>query len=165
MSRARKHVEEEILSHFPEPNENERIVQVIESRGRNTLEVSYPGGESILALIPAKFQKKIWIKKGSFVIIEPTFLVDASSKVLAVVTHALFAQDIEHLIDQNLWPEEFLQDAKESFKLREKPTNQGAYLDMDFMSESDEEDDLEEAFGRNPNHRYEIDEGSSEEED
>ena len=144
MSRARKHVEEEILSHFPEPKENERIVQVIESRGRNTLEVCYPEGDSILALIPAKFQKKIWIKKGSFVIIEPTYLVDASSKVLAVVTHALFAQDIEHLIDEGQWPPEFLQDAKESFKLREKPATTGAYLDMDFLSESDEEDDLEE---------------------
>ena len=64
MSKSRKHVEEQILNHDAEPNENQRIVRVVESRGRNTLEVCYPDGSNELALIPAKFHKKIWMKKG-----------------------------------------------------------------------------------------------------
>ena len=160
MSKQRKHVEEEILTQFPEPGEGEMIVQVKESRGRNTLEVIYPDGNSILALIPAKFQKKIWIKKGNFVIIEPTFLPDSTSKVLAVVTHTLFPEDVQHLIDTDQWPEEFLSSAIDSLNLKTKDDDNekdvsNSYLNMDFMS--DEEDDM----GRNPNYNYELDESSS----
>jgi probable RNA-binding protein EIF1AD len=170
MSRARKHVEEEILSQFPLPKENERVVVVRESRGRNTLEVAYPDESTILALIPAKFQKKIWIKKGNFVIIEPTFLPGASSKVLAVVTHCLFPDDIQHLIAQGHFPAEFLDLATASQPGLKLPTDAlpaegSSYLDMEFMSGSDDEEDLEEAFGHNPNRHHAIDAGSDDDDE
>ena len=65
MSKSRKHVVDQLL-HGKEStvNEDERVVRVVEARGRNQLEVSFPDGSTTLCLIPAKFQKKIWIRKG-----------------------------------------------------------------------------------------------------
>ncbi|KAL6189370.1 hypothetical protein ACLB2K_040759 [Fragaria x ananassa] len=50
------------------------IMQVVTLRGSNLIEVMDAKGEKYLALFPAKFLKSMWIKQGSFVV------VDASEK-------------------------------------------------------------------------------------
>lgn len=165
MSRQRKHIEE-MLYHFPEPKDNEQIAKVIEAKGRNILEIEYSDQTRVLALIPAKYHKKVWIKNGNFVIVEPTFLPDSTSKVLAVVTHPfLTPEDIQNLVDTNIWPPEFLAFVKEMHHVTPKPEQtekSSVYLDMDFMSDDDEESGDE--WNHNPNHCQEYDDGSSSEE-
>ena len=164
MSKQRKHIETEILTQFPEPTGEEKIAQVVEAKGRNLLEVEYSDGSRVLALIPAKYHKKVWIKNNNFIIVHPTVLPDATTKVLAIVRHPLLgSQDIQHLIDTNQWPPEFLPFVKETLNLvpNTKPTNQAStsYVDMDFMSDEDDEE-----WGHNPNHN-ELEEESSDEYD
>jgi len=69
MSRSRKHVTAQALDYFPTPEEGEKIVRVVSIRGSNILEVEYPEGDKVLALMPAKFNKVIWVKRGMWLLI------------------------------------------------------------------------------------------------
>eukprot|EP00339_Tiarina_fusa_P023669 CAMPEP_0117025696 /NCGR_PEP_ID=MMETSP0472-20121206/18961_1 /TAXON_ID=693140 ORGANISM="Tiarina fusus, Strain LIS" /NCGR_SAMPLE_ID=MMETSP0472 /ASSEMBLY_ACC=CAM_ASM_000603 /LENGTH=170 /DNA_ID=CAMNT_0004732493 /DNA_START=46 /DNA_END=555 /DNA_ORIENTATION=+ len=168
MSKQRKHVEEEILTQFPEPIGDEQIAHVIEAKGRNLLEIEYSDGNRVLAMIPSKYHKKVWIKNGNFVIVRPTTLPDATSKVLAIIRHPFLGpQDIQHLMDTQQWPPEFLHYAKENMGLCPKsddPVSTSAnYIDMDFMSDGDSDDSDD--WGHNPNRTqiaHENDESSDE---
>lgn len=151
-----------MLDNFPEPKDNEQIAKVIEAKGRNIIEIEYSDETRVLALIPAKYHKKVWIKNGNFVIVEPTILPDAASRVLAVVTHPFLTnEDIQHLIDTDRWPAEFLTIAQDTYKVKVDDHNdrENSYLDMDFMSDEDSDD----VWGRNPNHELEEDDGSDSE--
>jgi translation initiation factor IF-1 len=64
MSRSRKHVIDDILTSDPVPTDARRVGRVVESRGSNIMEVALESGDSILATIPARYSKKIWIKRG-----------------------------------------------------------------------------------------------------
>jgi probable RNA-binding protein EIF1AD len=61
------------MEDFHEPKENEYLGRVITCRGGNTFEVSKyirdVGEESVLALLPTRFRKLIWLKRGDYVII------------------------------------------------------------------------------------------------
>nr|DAD25753.1 TPA_asm: hypothetical protein HUJ06_027221 [Nelumbo nucifera] len=50
--------------------EGQSIMRVVSLRGSNVIEVMDAGGEKSLALFPAKFQKSMWIKQGSFVVVD-----------------------------------------------------------------------------------------------
>jgi probable RNA-binding protein EIF1AD len=104
----------------------------------------------MLAQIPAKFKKLIWIKRGNFLIVRrPSELMEASDKVKAIVEHVLFPDHIKAIQQEGLWPSEF---EVESPKEPEQ---------VDFLPSSDEEND--EVF-INPNRRYLEEEISEEEE-
>mmetsp|Transcript_10374 Transcript_10374/g.22504 ORF Transcript_10374/g.22504 Transcript_10374/m.22504 type:complete len:98 (-) Transcript_10374:1413-1706(-) len=64
----RKHVETDVLEGLPEPGEGEQIVQVVGSRGGNMLEVRSPANENALCLLPSKFRKLVWVKRGNYMI-------------------------------------------------------------------------------------------------
>jgi hypothetical protein len=64
MSHSRKHVVAGSLHDYPVPEGEQEIVRVTEMRGSNIVEVVRPSGEKILCLMPAKFKKTLWIKRG-----------------------------------------------------------------------------------------------------
>jgi hypothetical protein len=72
-SKRRKHVLQEALTGLPEPEEGEVVAQVVGSRGSNMMEVSNTaverGSESKrytwLCVIPSRFRKKLWMKRGT----------------------------------------------------------------------------------------------------
>ena len=102
MSRQRKHVADDVLSASPLPTESLRVARVVESRGSNILEVEFESGESILATFPARYTKKIWIKRGDFVMVEQADL-RASGKVVGVITSVIRDDQIRHIKDHGLW--------------------------------------------------------------
>jgi len=71
MSKSRKHVLESALSSFPVPSDEQHIVQAVSIPGSNQVQVVFPNGDKLLCLVPAKFRKKIWIKRGDFLIVRP----------------------------------------------------------------------------------------------
>jgi len=100
MSHSRKHVVNKTLLNFPVPDEDQHIVRVTEMRGTNVVEVEYTNGDKILCLMPAKFRKRIWIKKGNYLIIEPfTELVKKKSdrKLKGRISHILYPEQIKYL--------------------------------------------------------------------
>jgi translation initiation factor IF-1 len=46
--------------------EEQRVCRVLDMRGGNILEVEFADKSTTLCMIPAKYRKKIWIRKGAF---------------------------------------------------------------------------------------------------
>ncbi|GAB2212697.1 hypothetical protein Droror1_Dr00020678 [Drosera rotundifolia] len=90
--------------------EGQSIMQVVELRGSNVIEVVDATGEKLLALFPAKFQKSMWIKRGSFVVVDAsgrTKAVESGRKVACVVLRVLFYEQVRRLQKHGDWPEIF----------------------------------------------------------
>lgn len=67
----RNHVIKSALQEYAEPpGEGECICKALGSRGSNKIDVELPDGHTALVILPARFHKKIWIRKGSFVIVK-----------------------------------------------------------------------------------------------
>ena len=62
-SRNRKHLDEEYYTDHV-PIGDQVICRVTELRGSNMIEVEFVDGSKTLCLIPTRFRKKIWIKRG-----------------------------------------------------------------------------------------------------
>jgi probable RNA-binding protein EIF1AD len=108
----RKHVEEGILSGTPEPGPGDMVALVLGSRGGNLIEVRAPDGETMLCLLPARFRKVVWIKRGNYVIATSAGEDFATAsggqgKVKSSVKHILFKEQIKHLREVGLWPDAF----------------------------------------------------------
>jgi probable RNA-binding protein EIF1AD len=58
-------------------------------------QVEFPDGHTTLCLLPAKFHKKLWIKKGNYLIIEDT--ADADARVTGQILAVLFADHVKQL--------------------------------------------------------------------
>ncbi|GAB2236019.1 hypothetical protein Droror1_Dr00026468, partial [Drosera rotundifolia] len=74
-------------------------------------------GEKLLALFPAKFQKSMWIKRGSFVVVDAsgrTEAVESGRKVACVVLWVLFYEKVRRLQKHAGWPEIFRSTSIES---------------------------------------------------
>lgn len=65
-------------------------------------------GEESLALLPTKFRKLIWVKRGDHLIVSGTshdFLTAAGDKgkVRFMVEHILYKDQVKHLKAEGLW--------------------------------------------------------------
>nr|XP_043635870.1 probable RNA-binding protein EIF1AD [Erigeron canadensis] len=86
------------------------IMQVVSLRGNNQIEVIDAKGEKALAIFPAKFQKSMWIKRGSFVVVDDSGreeAVESGRKVACVVLQVLFHEQVRVLQKSPEWPEIF----------------------------------------------------------
>ncbi len=108
-SHYRKSVTDEYLNSFPEPEEGDQIVLVKGSRGTNIFEVQLPDGKEDLALMPSKFKKLIWVKRGDYLIVSGVLASDLegsgsdSSKVHFVIKNILTYEQISNIHEQNKW--------------------------------------------------------------
>ena len=53
-------------------------------------------GRDLLCFLPAKFNKKLWIKRGGYIIVEEGD-TDVEDKVTATIVKVLFEQDVKAL--------------------------------------------------------------------
>jgi probable RNA-binding protein EIF1AD len=139
MSHARKHVTREVLDSYPTPEPHQQIVRVTEMRGGNIIEVEYPDRTRILCLLPAKFKKTVWVKRGNYVIIEPfTEILNNyhTAKLKGRIVHILYPYQIKYLKQKNLWPQAFL-------KIWPKKEEKEAKQDEDEEDDKEDEDEDE----------------------
>ncbi|KMT10699.1 hypothetical protein BVRB_5g118090 isoform A [Beta vulgaris subsp. vulgaris] len=90
--------------------QGQSIMQVVSLRGSNLIEIVDAEGKKSLALFPAKFQKSMWIKRGSFVVVDGSNREDAlesGSKVACIVSQVLFHDKVRRLQKSPEWPEAF----------------------------------------------------------
>ncbi|CBJ25456.1 conserved unknown protein [Ectocarpus siliculosus] len=105
----RKSVTDDYLNSTPEPGENEEIVLAQAPRGSNIIEIMLANGEPSLALLPTRFRKLIWVKRGDYLITSTSagdFETSAgeTGKVRHRVEHILNKDQIKHLKKRELWP-------------------------------------------------------------
>ena len=111
-SHYRKSVQDSFLNGFPVPEENDSICRVAGSRGSNLFELELVGGVVELAMLPNKFKKLIWVRRGDFVIAtsstdECTTATGEDVKVRYMIKHILSKEQIKHLINAEIWYDSF----------------------------------------------------------
>lgn len=136
----RKYLTDAVLFDLPEPASNERIGKVVATRGSNQFDVLIAAGSkeaaqenrdkrTVLAILPTKFRKLVWLKRNDYVIAQTVENQEdetaaeeqeeckksgSSSKSAAketknegiryMITHILYKDQIQHLISKDLWP-------------------------------------------------------------
>ncbi|ETI40666.1 hypothetical protein F441_13956 [Phytophthora nicotianae CJ01A1] len=109
----RKGVTKRVLYGDPEPKENELIVRVTALRGSNLFEVVDANGVKSVTMLPTKFRKLIWVKRGDFLIVgegdggEATTATGKKGAVTSIVEHILYKEQIKNLKRKELWPAAF----------------------------------------------------------
>jgi len=97
-----------VMEDFPEPSEGQHIARVREPRGTNIHLVETADHCEVLCRLPAKFQKKVWIARGNYVIIALLSDGDANGKAQGEICHILYTRQITHLKRAGLWPGSFV---------------------------------------------------------
>ncbi|KAL8160615.1 hypothetical protein V2J09_002152 [Rumex salicifolius] len=125
MGAGRKNLKREVEEESIAFDEGQTVMQVVSLRGSNIIEVRQTSienyescptlvmdakGEKLLAYFPAKFQKIMWVKNGSFVVIDESGREEAQksgSKVACIVSRVLFYEQARQLQKSEQWPEVF----------------------------------------------------------
>ncbi|XAR66044.1 hypothetical protein NMG60_11012093 [Bertholletia excelsa] len=121
--------------------QGQSIMQVVALRGSNLIEVMDAKGEKALALFPAKFQKSMWIKHGSFVVIDESGreqAIESGRKVTCIVSQVLFHEQVRVLQKSPEWPEIF----KSSMVDNSRKSSRGDSSMQDENQSNSSEDEL-----------------------
>jgi probable RNA-binding protein EIF1AD len=105
----RKGVTNDVLNGNPVPEEGEVIAQVKGSRGGNVIDIHCGDDSDGIAVMPQKFRKLIWVKRGDFVIVSgATDEIEnnngSSGAIRYRVKHILYKDQIRHIKSEGLWP-------------------------------------------------------------
>ena len=101
----------ESFNEFPEPVEGEEEIALIrEPRGSNQVLVELQDGSTSLVLIPSKFHKLLYLKKGTLVIVRMEAVQKLEeSKVVGSVVCPLHPHQVDHLLEKKLVPEPWIE--------------------------------------------------------
>ena len=61
--------------------EGESIARVVKAAGNNLYNAELPSSQLLLVELPARFRSTIWIKRGSYVLVDTTALADRDNKL------------------------------------------------------------------------------------
>ncbi|GLC42676.1 hypothetical protein PLESTB_001126200 [Pleodorina starrii] len=140
MSRSRKHVTLGLDEDVQPPEPGQSIVRALGSRGSNLIAVEFPDGRQTLVLMPAKFNKKLWVKRGGYLLVEDSPAAGDDTKVTGTILSVLYDDQIKQLSKMpGVWPKEFALKA-----------DKGSLEDMMPPSGSDEEEEADGAEGAKP---------------
>jgi probable RNA-binding protein EIF1AD len=74
-------VAEETSNPPPTLEPGHMIARVVKGEGKNLYTVALPDGKSLLAELPSRFRSTIWMKHGSFVVVDTTAFEDRENKL------------------------------------------------------------------------------------
>jgi len=72
---------EETLTPPDELSEGQQIARVLKATGNNIYAVELPSKTSILVELPTRFRSTIWIKRGSYVVVDMKALENRENKL------------------------------------------------------------------------------------
>jgi probable RNA-binding protein EIF1AD len=72
---------EETLVPPEQLSEGQQIARVIRATGNNVYSVELPSKKNILAELPSKFRSTIWMKRGSYIVVDTKALDDRENKL------------------------------------------------------------------------------------
>lgn len=118
----RKHLTDAVLHDLPEPKDNEKIARVVSTRGGNHFDICVANDDTVyLAILPTKFHKLVWVKRGDYVLVEVGEDDEAAQEtsgtsknkaanhddggIRHMISHILYKDQVKHLKVNGLWPE------------------------------------------------------------
>ena len=72
---------EETLTPSDALPEGQSIARVTKAAGNNLYNADFPYGKPILVELPSRFRSTIWIKRGSYVVVDTKALADRDNKL------------------------------------------------------------------------------------
>lgn len=164
MSRAmkRKHVlRENLKDDFSLPTADQQIVKVLKNTGNNLHSVQSPDGVTFLVSMPTKFRRNIYVRRGTFVLIEP---IKEGVKVKGEIVRILTSEHIKYFKQDNVWPKEFsTEDQKNSNDEDDIYVNKNRQYDV--CSDSEDSDDPSEDTDSSEGQEYSLDDNGPDESD
>ncbi|XP_066145828.1 probable RNA-binding protein EIF1AD [Euwallacea fornicatus] len=85
------------------PADHQEIVLIICNKGNYLFEAKASDGRTLSVYLPPRFRKLLWIRRGSFVLVEA---ID-DKKLKAEVVKVYTLKHIQLLKNDNAWPKEF----------------------------------------------------------
>ncbi|BCR98021.1 putative eukaryotic translation initiation factor eIF1a-like protein [Aspergillus luchuensis] len=85
------------------------IARAIKATGNNIYSVELPSKESVLVELPARFRSTIWIKRGSYVVIDANALEGRDNKLKGEIVNIV--RDEKAWRKAPFWPKEFAKQA------------------------------------------------------
>ena len=83
----------------------QHIARVKQASGNNLYQLDLPNGESALAELPARFRSTIWIKRGSYVLLDTTALAGRDNKLDGEIVNIV--REERAWRKMSYWPPEF----------------------------------------------------------
>ena len=83
----------------------QKIARVKSAAGNNLYNLELPSGEALLAELDAKFRSTIWMKRGSYVLVDTTSLADRGNKLGGEIVNIV--GDVKAWSKASFWPKEF----------------------------------------------------------
>lgn len=84
---------------------SQAIARVKQAAGKNLYHLELPSNETVLAELPARFRSTIWIKRGSFVLVDTSSLADRDNKLGGEIVNVV--RDEKAWRKMSYWPAEF----------------------------------------------------------
>ncbi|PGG95853.1 hypothetical protein AJ79_09834 [Helicocarpus griseus UAMH5409] len=101
---------EETLTAPDSLSESQKVAKVIKATGNNIYSVELPSKESILVELPAKFRSTIWIKRGSYVLVDMAALEERDNKLSGEIINIV--RDEKAWRKAPYWPKEFVKPSR-----------------------------------------------------
>ncbi|KAL3101239.1 hypothetical protein niasHT_027995 [Heterodera trifolii] len=133
-------VTKQLVKEIVVPADNEFIGKILASRGNNLHEVETDEGENFLVSMPTRFRKKLWVRRGTYVILQS---IEEGDKVRAEIVHVLDPENIAFLMEKEVWPKRFIVEAEQLTK-RGQRTEENDDSDL-FPATSESENSAEES--------------------
>ena len=103
--------------------ESQAIARVKQAKGNNLYEVELPNGKPVLAELSARFRSTIWMKRGSFVLVDTTALADRDNKIDGEIINVV--REDRSWRKMPYWPQEF---SKKSSSYADESEDEGPQL-------------------------------------
>ncbi|KAJ0425517.1 hypothetical protein BJY00DRAFT_308258 [Aspergillus carlsbadensis] len=84
----------------------QEIARVIKATGNNIYSIELPSKETALVELPSKFRSTIWMKRGSFVVIDTNALEGRDNKLRGEIVNIV--RDEKAWRKMSFWPKEFV---------------------------------------------------------
>lgn len=97
---------EETLTPPDALSEGQSIARVIKAAGNNLYNAELPSAKAIMVEMPARFRSTIWIKRGSYVVVDTKALAERENKLDGEIVNVV--RDEREWRKQSYWPAEFL---------------------------------------------------------
>ncbi|KAK7538106.1 putative S1-like domain-containing protein [Phyllosticta citribraziliensis] len=98
-------VEEETLTPPAALPDTQTIAKVTKAEGNNLYTVELPSGKTALAELNAKFRSTIWVKRGTFVVLDQSTLAERENKIAGEIVNVV--RDEKAWRKQKYWPAQF----------------------------------------------------------
>ncbi|KAF1348934.1 hypothetical protein BDV97DRAFT_296975 [Delphinella strobiligena] len=109
------------------------IARVVLAAGKNLYHVESPSNEKLLVELPARFRNAIWIKRGSFVVVDNSTQGERENKIYGEIVNVV--RNEKDWRKRAYWPSEFVQKVVQYDDSDEEESNVGK------MPPSDSEDE------------------------